>query len=394
MPTAEDELRKIGKHIAYWIAEIGEANAQTFYDINKVSEGIAQQLLNLVFDYQLRDLNAGKKNYPGIDLGDEGFGGTAFQVTSRNDRSKIIEDLNTFRDKDYGARFPNGLKFFIIGNERKKIKLSIQEPHFNPETDILYAQELRKFIQQIYYEHPKRFERIRDFLQREFPLYTGKSIHPNITPVLSGEDHKTAIIVLKIDKLREKYRNCSNDWLARRKILNKLYKYADHSNEHIAARLFPFLYDYMDIRMERHRVDKAEIIRSLLLEFLPSSLGNGNEMGIENGRQACSIGHDLAYDGFIHVNNFRIAELGFFIMKHVYVLGRRHQIPALLKVVHDDFDYLEGQLMRKNRPDLADARELFAIFKADLDRTQITTPIMPQRLFALMVMHTETGTSL
>ena len=69
MPNIEAEIAEIRKYFAIWIAEVKTAVGLTYFDINKISEGTCQHLLNLVLDYKLEDFNRKKVNYPGIDLG-------------------------------------------------------------------------------------------------------------------------------------------------------------------------------------------------------------------------------------------------------------------------------------------------------------------------------------
>lgn len=50
---------------------------------------------------------------------------------------------------------------------------------------------------------------------------------------------KTALILLEIEKIKEKYFN--SRWDKKRNILSKLYRFSDHSNENVASAIFYFL---------------------------------------------------------------------------------------------------------------------------------------------------------
>ena len=51
------------------ITEIRLENAISYLDINKVSEGFAIRLLNLLYGYELEALNKIAEKYLGLDLG-------------------------------------------------------------------------------------------------------------------------------------------------------------------------------------------------------------------------------------------------------------------------------------------------------------------------------------
>ncbi len=59
------------------------------YDINIVSEDLIKDLLNLVYDYQLVNLNVERRSAVGIDLGDD-TNRVCFQVTSTTNRIKMF----------------------------------------------------------------------------------------------------------------------------------------------------------------------------------------------------------------------------------------------------------------------------------------------------------------
>ncbi|MBD3905410.1 SMEK domain-containing protein [Chryseobacterium sp. Ch-15] len=172
MPNAEEDFLLVRKSISKWVTEIVLSNASGYFDINRISEGIALKLLNLVFDYELIDLNLERINYPGIDLGDYEVSKLAFQVTSQSTNAKILSSLRSFRKENYKEQFPNGVKFFIINNTKKSKKyikgFEDFSDIFNPKTDIVYPQDLVEIIKNIYHRDEVRFAEIRKFLIKEF----------------------------------------------------------------------------------------------------------------------------------------------------------------------------------------------------------------------------------
>jgi hypothetical protein len=102
-----NDIQTVCDCLGTWWGQIHTRAAQGLLDINRVSEDVAVTLLNLVFNLELKNLNQEKKNFPGIDLGDD-TNKKAFQVTSRKDPAKIKKDINTFIETHKG-RFPGGM---------------------------------------------------------------------------------------------------------------------------------------------------------------------------------------------------------------------------------------------------------------------------------------------
>lgn len=170
-----EKTNRIRTLISRWVAEIKAHNAEYFYDINKISENFALQFLNLIFDYQLRDLNEIKANFPAVDLGDfkEGI---AFQVTSRSDAAKIQKDLQTFKKHGLKEQFPNGMRFLLVNFDKKKWsdkqkeRFKQQLTGFDAETHIINCSDLVREIGKIYSQDPEgdRFRAIETLLERDF----------------------------------------------------------------------------------------------------------------------------------------------------------------------------------------------------------------------------------
>lgn len=175
MSNSEEAFFEIRRYFNIWVSEVAIANANGYFDINKVSEGTALCLLNLIFGFELRDLNQEKSNYPGIDLGDDKKAMVAFQVTSRTDNTKLLSSLTTFISKGYKSKFSNGIRFLII-NSKKDIKRGTKKfadfnEIFDPKKDVYYPEDLIKKIEQLYYEDKKRFNEIKRKLRDEFEFF-------------------------------------------------------------------------------------------------------------------------------------------------------------------------------------------------------------------------------
>lgn len=198
---------------------------------------------------------------------------------------------------------------------------------------------------------------------------------------------KTAIILLEIEKIKEKY--YKKKWYTKKDVLAKLYRFSDHTNEKVASAIFCFLESVSQLTSAKMPSEIASSIHSLILTFFPSSVGNEEKERIENGKQCINIGYILAYDAFIHLDNFTIAEYGLSIFKFIYREGKRKGMPELVKSVLKQYEELEQTLNRPERNDLVNAKELVKIFKEDLETWDLSFPILPEHLFKLTVKDNE-----
>jgi hypothetical protein len=194
---------------------------------------------------------------------------------------------------------------------------------------------------------------------------------------------KTAIILLEIEKIKEKYFNENLD--SKKDILARLYRFTDHSNEKIANAIFYFLDSISHLSTTKKPSDIASSIHSLVFTFFPSSYDTEEKKRIENGKQCTYIGFNLVYDAFIYLDNFRIAEYGLSILKIVYQNGKRNGMPELTKEVLRRYSELEQTLSRPERNDLGNAKEFVKIFKEDLEKRDLSFPILPYHLLKLTV---------
>ncbi|MFH6948224.1 SMEK domain-containing protein [Flavobacterium sp. FlaQc-51] len=169
MSNQKREISEIRKHIISWIYDIDVENARSYFDINKVSEGISLRLLNLIYGFNLKDLNDERMNFPGIDLGDADMAKIAFQITSDNDVRKIRDTLKTFKESGFDKRFTNGVKFLILRTRKKRFsKIEGYDDIFDISKDVWYPSDLIREIESIFYDDPERFFKIKDFLALEF----------------------------------------------------------------------------------------------------------------------------------------------------------------------------------------------------------------------------------
>ena len=88
--TVTKEIRDL---LSSFITKIKGSTALGLTDINKFSEVFILELFRELYNISsLRNLNIEKKNFPGLDLGDD-VSGMAFQVTATSDLTKVKDTL-------------------------------------------------------------------------------------------------------------------------------------------------------------------------------------------------------------------------------------------------------------------------------------------------------------
>ncbi|MEO8852302.1 MAG: SMEK domain-containing protein [Ginsengibacter sp.] len=170
----ESDLKKVIDLLSTWIVRIRSNNAIFLFDINKIAESFCLKLLNLIYGLKLKDLNLEKTNYPGLDLGDELISKVAYQVSSRTDTDKVISTLRTVLKKKYHETFSGGIKFLILSDGVKitfgRIDPKTILPAFNPETDILYIDDLTKAIKIIFDTDEVLFLKIKKLVESDIGI--------------------------------------------------------------------------------------------------------------------------------------------------------------------------------------------------------------------------------
>ncbi len=113
---SRDNEIKLGKFLEDALKKLKEENLEGFFDENRYWERISLKILNLAYGLELEDLNAVKKFYPAIDLGDSALK-IGVQVTSSLTSEKI-KNLSKLRNEVNGAPVfekYNRIYLFIIG---------------------------------------------------------------------------------------------------------------------------------------------------------------------------------------------------------------------------------------------------------------------------------------
>ncbi|AZB30274.1 MULTISPECIES: restriction endonuclease [Chryseobacterium] len=194
---------------------------------------------------------------------------------------------------------------------------------------------------------------------------------------------KTALIILKIDKIEDKFN--SKSIKKKIKLLKKLLKFYKHRNEEIAHSVLDFLYSVSQSIRSSESIKVSEEINSLVYTYFPSSRDYDSERLVENGKTGVHLAYNLIYDSFIWIDNFQIAINGLLIWKYIYRFAKEHDIKELIKEVDLYYKFLEDTLNRPERKDLENARKLVNIFKNDLDRPSMDYPDIPSDLYRIIL---------
>lgn len=102
----------IQEALARFSSEVEISNHNSNYDINVHSEYLLIPLLNLIFNYQLKNANQVKKNFPSVDLIDV-ENRVAFQITSSSTKKKVTNTLESFIKNDLHKDFDDLYVLFL-----------------------------------------------------------------------------------------------------------------------------------------------------------------------------------------------------------------------------------------------------------------------------------------
>lgn len=179
MLKKRDLLDYINQKLAPLQAYIENKGAMGLYDSHIIAEDFATGLLNIIFDYQLENLNfTVQKNQFTIDLADS-VNGVSFQVTSRKDRRKIADTIDDFVINGLYEKYPN-LFFLILGKKRNYRPFSGHEGYFDFDNKkhILDFQDILKQIRGL---NLKKLEAIKEFLNAEIKPDTSSEAQTELT---------------------------------------------------------------------------------------------------------------------------------------------------------------------------------------------------------------------
>ena len=164
MMNKEVYLKNIAENLALLSREVSILNAVNLYDINIIAEDFFPGLLNLIYDYELKNANHLEKNAPAIDLIDQ-KSRIAVQVTSDNSSTKIRHTIEEF-NKNQAYHLYDRLVILIL-TQKKNYSSNFDTQGlfaFEKERDIWDVEKLIKDIREL---KTDKIKEISDYLSEE-----------------------------------------------------------------------------------------------------------------------------------------------------------------------------------------------------------------------------------
>lgn len=149
MSNRKKLLYQITKNLSVWRYTVEDENKRGLTDINQDAEYLAGDLLNILFDWNLENLNVKDAKNPAIDLGDPNVR-VCVQVTSNPRREKIAETLKVFQRNGLQTTY-HRLLVLIVGVRKayEKAFEEIENFDFDPDRDIWDIHRLSREIHQV-----------------------------------------------------------------------------------------------------------------------------------------------------------------------------------------------------------------------------------------------------
>lgn len=130
-------LEKIADRLSWLKSKLELENAICLYNNNIGSEDFVCGLLNLVYDYNLVNLNKYKKNYEGIDLGDL-KNKIAVQVTTETKHKKVQDTIDAFIKNGYEVEYSRLIFMLLKEKSRYNAEFNTQNKfQFDKKRDII-----------------------------------------------------------------------------------------------------------------------------------------------------------------------------------------------------------------------------------------------------------------
>lgn len=164
MMNKEIYIKEIAESLALLSKEVTILNAINLYDINIVAEDFFPGLLNLIYDYELKNVNNLEKNAPAIDLFDP-KNRISIQVTSDNSSTKINHTIKEFNDNKSYELYDRLV--VLILTQKKKYTTNFDTDgkfSFDKKKDIWDVEDLIKDIRGL---DTEKIRKISSYLSEE-----------------------------------------------------------------------------------------------------------------------------------------------------------------------------------------------------------------------------------
>lgn len=164
-------LKNIEHGITYLEVSTRNRGRLRLFDQHIIAEDFVAKLLNIIYGYNLINLNSKDKLCAAIDLGDDNKK-VCFQVTStspENQRKKIKETMRKFIKEEKYKDFIS-LKFLFLGDKQKEYRRGFDTQNlftFDPKKDVINLQDL---IDELSSLPDEKLEQLNHLIESE-PFY-------------------------------------------------------------------------------------------------------------------------------------------------------------------------------------------------------------------------------
>ena len=175
MLVREECMEYITSQLSIIKSKVELCSSLNLLNINIHMESFMCGLLNLVYSYNLVNLNNAQANYTSIDLGDR-TKRIAIQVTSNTKSTKILHTIEGFVTKGYDKDFDR-LIVLIIGLKKNYRSNFVAKNGFciSKNTDII---DFRDLLSKINDMDTPNLQRVVRYLQQEVSVHTTSTFAP------------------------------------------------------------------------------------------------------------------------------------------------------------------------------------------------------------------------
>ena len=200
--------------LKYLIKSRSKAN---LFDTNKGAETFFITILNIIYGYDLINLNKIQYNYPAIDLGDKA-NGVCIQVTSSNDSNKIKDTIDKFIQHDLFNDYKRLIILVLSDKKNYTTEFITQNVFtFSKDSDIIDIDDLLKEIEELV---SFKLNKLHAYIKDELSTIAN-SLAPSDSllayveqkvnlPPLNGTGLLTTHLEYKADEIEQGYKDLIN----------------------------------------------------------------------------------------------------------------------------------------------------------------------------------------
>lgn len=164
MINKEIYLKEIVQNLTLLSKEVTLLNAVNLYDINIIAEDFFPGLLNLIYGYDLKNINTIEKNAPAIDLFDK-ENRISIQVTSDNESKKIKHTIKEFVDNESYKEYERLVVLILTHKKKYSVDFDTEGKFvFDKKKDIWDTEDLIKAIRGL---ETEKIKEISSYLSTE-----------------------------------------------------------------------------------------------------------------------------------------------------------------------------------------------------------------------------------